>query len=386
MNILLLSQFFSTTKGGGEYVFSLMAQLLADSGNNVWIITNKIKGEMYPTHKNIKIIFVSPSLDFRGGHPPTFKDNMIYSLCAIIKGFSIIKKEKIEIIHSNNFAPALSGSVLSLLTSKPHITVIHDVFSLFDNFWDQWGKQEGVSRLSVLLGPIFEKLIIRLKCSAIHTVSEASKDDLIKFGTKKPIYVIHNAIAINNTNNSETIHSQFIYIGRLIFYKNLEVVIKSINIVKQTYPRITLIIVGGGPNKNSLEQLVNALNLQDNVKFKGHVSDEEKNELLSSSQAMVFPSLCEGFGLVILEAFAHRKPVLVSNVRPSSDIVENNHTGFVISPHDETQWAKVLMDLIADSQKAQKMGIVARETLEKKYNPQNMLDSILKMYVDFIKQ
>src|SRR2546426_5380169 len=304
MNVLLLTQFFSTTKGGGEYVFSLMARLLADSGNNVWVITNQIKNEVYPSHKNIRIIFVPPLLEYKGGIPSGFKDNMIYSLCAFAKAISLIKREKIGIIHSNNFAPALTGSLLSIFTSAKHITVIYDVYSLYKDFWKLWYAQGNVSRWNALLAPFFEKINIRLKCSAIHTISEASKDDLIKFGAKKTIYVIHSVIDIYEPENTEPKPFQFICIGRQVFYKNLEVVIKSIKIVKQSYPKITLIIVGEGPHKKILEKLVSDLNLQDNIKFQGHVSDAEKKRLLSASQALVLPSLCEGFGMVILEAFA----------------------------------------------------------------------------------
>jgi len=384
MNVLLLTQFFSTTKGGGEYIFSLMARLLADSGNNVWVITNRIKGEEYASHKNVRIIFVPPLLEYKGGHPPGFKDNITYSLCAFTKAISIIKSDKIDIIQSNNFAPALAGSMVSILTSMPHITVIHDVFSLYKDFWKHWGSQENVSRLNVLLAPLFEKIIFRLKCVAIHTVSETSKEDLVKFGAKKPIYVIHNAIENYEPQISESAPFQFVYIGRLVFYKNLEVVIKSIKIVKQSYPKITLIIVGGGPHKKMLEKLVTDLNLQDNIIFKGHVSDAEKKRLLSSSQALVFPSLCEGFGLVILEAFSCKKPVLVADVRPSSDIVEDKTTGFVISAHDESEWAKALDQIIKEPEKANEMGHAGRKILEKKYDPQTMLDRLLKMYNDFI--
>src|SRR5690242_5064150 len=115
MNILLLTQFFSTTRGGGEYVFSLIARTLADNGNKIWVITNQIEGETYPTHQNIKIIFVPPVLEYKGGLPSGFGDNLRYSLNTLRKGISIIKKEKIDMIHSNNFAPALAGSMLSTL-------------------------------------------------------------------------------------------------------------------------------------------------------------------------------------------------------------------------------------------------------------------------------
>lgn len=383
MNVILFSQFLSTTKGGGEYVFSIIAKMLADNGNKVWIITNKIKGEQYLQHENIKIIFVPPLLEYRGGHPPGFKENITYSIYAFVRGFSLIKKEKIDILHSNNFAPALTGTTLSFLTRIPHITTIHDVFSFCKDFWKEWGKQENISKLNVLLGPFFERMLIKLKYVAIHTVSEASRDDLVKFGLKKPIYVIHNAIIVDRIDKPKLNPLQFIYIGRLVFYKNLEVAIRAIKILKQSYPEIRLIIVGGGPHKKKLVQFVNNLSLEKNITFMGHVSNEEKKKLLSTSLAMVFPSTCEGFGLVTLEAFSFEKPVLVPNVRPLSDVVENNKTGYIVSALDEKEWADAMEKIIKEPERAHQMGIAGKETLEKKYSLRIMESKILSMYNDF---
>ena len=129
MNVLLLTQFLSTTKGGGEYTFSLMAKLIAESGHKVWVVTNKVKNEEYHPQKNLEIVFVPPELKFKGGEPSNFKDIVAYCFNAFNKSISIIKKNKVDVIHSNNFAPALTGSLLSIFTGKPHITTIHDVLS-----------------------------------------------------------------------------------------------------------------------------------------------------------------------------------------------------------------------------------------------------------------
>ena len=381
MNILLLSQFFSTTKGGGEYVFNLIAKSLSEQGHLVWVITNKVKNEVYPVQKNINFTFVPPLLEYKGGLPLGFYENITYVINAINKGLQIIKNEKIDIIHSNNFSPALAGSILSALSGKPHITTVHDVFSLCGkNYWKLWGKQTKSSRINVMLAPFFEKMIVKSKCAAIHTVSEATKEDLLRMGTKKPIYVIPNSIEVGRTIILESIPFQFIYIGRLVFYKNLEVVIKAIGLVKKTYPKILLLIVGDGPHRENLQKLVMDLNLEENIKFFGFVSNEEKLKLLATSQALVFPSLCEGFGLVILESFAQKKPVLVSNVQPLSDIVSDKITGLVIDPHDEIKWAENIIDIIRNPDKTKKMGDAGNDILKKKYSVENMEKMILEMY------
>lgn len=387
MNVLLLSQFFSTTKGGGEHVFSIIAKKLAENNHKVFVITNKIKNEDYTSHKNVKLIFIPPFLEYTGGLPSGFFDNIRYFFNAVIVGRKVIKKEKINIIHSNNFAPALAGSMLSKLTRIPHITTVHDIFSLCGkNYWKLWGKQSNISRLNVLLAPFFEKMIIKLKHNAIHTVSEATRDDLIKFGARKPIYIIPNAVEIKKIENQEIVPFQFIYIGRLVFYKNLDVVIKAIEIVKKKYPKIMLVIVGGGPYKENLESLVKKLNLQKNVKFTGFVSADEKIRLLAKSQALVLPSLCEGFGLVILEAFSQGKPVLVSDVRPLSDIVTNKLSGFVISPHDESKWAEAVSNIIENQESSLQMGNIGHKLLQSAYNVDELARKVLKMYSDFVNE
>ncbi len=386
MNILLLSQFFSTTRGGGEYVFSLVAKKLGEDNHRVFVITNKIEGEDYKNLKNVQLIFVPPILQYKGGLPPGFSDNIRYSVNAIRKGLGIIKNEKIDVIHSNNFAPAIAGSILSSLTSKPHITTVHDVFSLCGkNYWKEWGRQSDVSRMNVWLAPVFEKLMIKLRYSCIHTVSEATREDLIKFGAKKPICVIHNAIESAPVGNATQNPLQIVYIGRLVFYKNLEVVIKAIDIARKTEPEIKLVVVGSGPHRKTLEEMVRKLGLEKNVEFSGYVSSEEKSKIIGESVALVFPSLCEGFGLVILEAYDQKKPILVSDIKPMSDIVTNGITGLVLDPHDEKSWAQSILDIIKNPDQFAKYGQNGYQRLATEYNQDVMYGKVIKMYQEVLR-
>jgi len=307
------------------------------------------------------------------------------SLALIKIGRQIIKKENIDIIHSEPL-PGLAGSILSWLTSTPQIVVIHDVFSIQKGLWKESLKQKEISKINATIRPIFEKIIIRKKHTAIHTVSEAVKQDLQRAGAKSPIYVIHNAIPINQITKLETNPFQLVSISRLTFYKNVQVAIKSLQIVKKSFPKVLLIIIGAGPYRKNLEQLVKELDLQENVVFKGHVSEKEKKELLAQSQALVFPSKFEGFGMVILEAFEYFKPVLVSRVRPQSDIVEDKKTGLVLAPDDEVEWADAIKDLFNEPEIGAKMGENGRIALEEKYNLEIMTKNILHMYEDVIKK
>src|SRR3989304_1131277 len=374
MNVLLLSYNFLPGFEGSTSLITIIADLLAKNGHKVWVITHKFQGLEYKTHPNIKIVFVSSELPF-GENKTSLSATIRFTLAAIRAGLKIIKKEKINIIHSNAIA-ALAGAWLSYLSSKKHIMLLHDVYSVDPNFWKEWKKQKGNSGLNALLGKLLEKVYKNSRYVAIHTVSEASRDDLIKFGVKKPIYVIHNAIPIKEAEAVKINQHQFVYVGRLVFYKNIQVVIRALKLVKEKFPKINLIIIGKGPYRNDLEKLVEQYRVQNNVTFKVHVSEEEKNHIIASSQALVFPSLFEGFGLVILEAFMQKKPVLVSDVRPLSDIVENKKTGLIISALDEKKWSEAIEKIILDQDLAASMGVAGREEEEKRYSYESMKDKI----------
>ena len=387
MNVLFLSQFFSTTRGGGEHLFYIMAKKLAENNHQVWIVTNKIEGENYLVHKNIEIIFVPPVLKYQGGLPPSIKDNMQYLINAVRVGKKIIKENNIEIIHSNNFTPSFVGGILSFLTSKVHITSVWDIFTLCGcDYWKKWVSQTGISKINQFIGPIFEKLVLKTKCHAFHTISVASKDDLVKFGARKPIHIIPPTIEEIIDVSIKQNNKQFIYVGRLVFYKNIEILVKAINIVKKQEKEIKLVIVGGGPQLEKIQDMVKNMNLEDNIIIKGYVSSEEKIKLISESNAMLFPSLCEGFGLVILEAFSQNKPVLVSDIPPMSDIINHEETGFLLNPNDEKEWADHIIRLVKNPQESQRMGKNGYQVFKTKYNQELFYERILKMYNDVLSK
>jgi len=383
MNILLLTHYFTAGRGGAWYVTAIMAQILAEKGHKVWVITNKLDGFESPKHENIKTFFVAKHKIQKTSF--SWIDILRYSIAVIKIGRKIIKGEKIDVIQSDPL-PGIAGSFLSWITSVPQILIIHDVFSIKKGLWKESLKQKEISKLNAIIRPFFEKTIVRIKYSAIQTVSEAVKEDLQKIGAKRPIHVIHNAIPIHQVTKLESKPFQLVSISRLTFYKNVQVAIKSLKIVKKSFPKVLLIIIGDGPYRKNLEHLVIELDLQENVFFKGHVSENEKKELLAKSQALVFPSKFEGFGMVILEAFEYYKPVLVSHIRPQSDIVEDKKTGFVLTPDDETEWAEAIKSLFNEPKLAAKMGENGRRVLEEKYNPEIMTKNILQMYEDVIKK
>ncbi len=360
---------------------------MAENGHKVWVITNNVKGEQYQESENLKIIPVSPTIQYKGGLPPSFTDNIRYTLNSFQKGKSIIKNEKIDIIHSNNFSPALAGSLLSTFTKTPHVTTIHDIFSIYDkNFWRKWAKQSNVSSTNARLVPFFEKLMMKFRFNCIHTVSNATKNDIQKIGTTKPIHIIPNCIQDEQSVSVELKSNQFVYLGRLVFYKNVEVILRAWSIIIKEVQDVKLIIAGDGPHKSALQELVKKLNIKDSVIFTGYVTPDQKKKLLCESNALLFPSMIEGFGLVMLESWQQNRPVIASDITPMSDIIQHEKTGLVIDTHDEKKWAEKIIQLIKNPNISDEMGKAGNKVLKIKYNQELFYENLIKMYSDVLSK
>jgi len=239
--------------------------------------------------------------------------------------------------------------------------------------------------LNLCASGYIEKKIVKTNVTLFHTVSEQSKSDIESLGTTKKIAVIPNGIDPSIYENGKTSENQIIFIGRLVFYKNLEVVIDAFSKVITKIPDVKLVIIGDGPMKDSLVKKTKSLKLQDNIIFKGNVSEQEKIKLLQQSQVLVNPSLVEGFGIVVLEGFASSKPVIVSDSKPLSDLVDDSVDGFVVSSTNSSAWAEKIVELLSNPDKVKKMGEEGRKKVVSKYSISKLSDDLISLYEEVLR-
>jgi glycosyltransferase involved in cell wall biosynthesis len=392
MRILYITQFFDATRGGGEVVFYSIAKHLAEKGHKVFVIRHKIHGEnsREKLSPNLKVYSVNPCLEYKGGLPSTMNQNLLYILNAVRLGLKVIREENIDVIHANNYAPVFVGIILSRLTGRPIIITIHDV--AFTNglvFWKQWMKQFNAPSFLQLVSYVGELLTMKLPVDAIHTVSETSKKDILKVQKKAHVFVIPNGLdpTIYNTDNSEVRYDDYVvYIGRCVFYKNLNNVLKAMKKIIEKNPKFKLIVIGDGPVRPLWEKLAIELGVGDNVIFKGYVPDNEKINILKNATALVLPSVWEGFGLVILEAWALKKPVIVSRVPPLTDIVEHEKDGFHVHPFNPNDWAEFLETLLSNKSLAREMGEAGYRKLANKFVLQVTVQKLEDLYMQIIRR
>jgi len=397
MNLLFFTEIFYPFGGGGEYIFFLIARELVKKGYSVHVITQRLRGmSSFEVMEGIKIYRIGEDFEFTGILPLTIRYRLAYVIHATKKGSEIIKENKkkakgINIIHSNTYVPALCGQICSVIYNIPHLITVHDVMQAsHDGFWKIWASKQNanVPFYAPIVSKLVERIILKLPAAAIHAVSQATKEDIMKFGvSSKKITVIPNGVELptyrlQNHITRPTIRNDqvptAVFIGRLVYYKNITTIVQAFKKVVKSIPDARLIIVGEGPDSDIL--INEASSIKNNVIFKGRVSECEKIKLINTSSHILFPSLIEGFGIVVIEGFACSKPVLVSDVRPLSEIVKDGYTGYVIPPYDVEKWTETIITLFNDHALQEEIGKNAYNEFLEKYEIKEVVSKIEILY------
>jgi glycosyltransferase involved in cell wall biosynthesis len=145
-------------------------------------------------------------------------------------------------------------------------------------------------------------------------------------------------------------------VGSLIDRKNQSVVIDAISEIEAD-KRPYYIIIGSGPNRDMLEQRVINRGIEEYIHFTGHVPEhEDVLSKLKAADVMALPSTDEAFGIAYIEAMACGCPVIGCNNEGPSEFVEDNQTGFLVTPNNPNAVAEKLVYFSQNKDELAKMG------------------------------
>jgi glycosyltransferase involved in cell wall biosynthesis len=388
MKILYITQLYPPMLyGGGEYIFAKWAEEMARRGDEVSVITQKIAGtSSFERLNGVNVHRIKPEIEYNGAlYNIGIRQNLGFLFNAIRNARKLVPQ--VDVIHSNTFTPTLAAEAVARISRRPHLATIHDVYLQTDKrFWKRWSAQNESSYFAKIAGCLIEQVVLNLPVKMVHTVSHTSKKDLLKAGIPaNKICVIPNGVSpdeYRSTNAKKPL--QITYVGRLVFYKNLDTVIKAFRFVCDRKPGARFIIAGRGPYEQKLKDLTVELGLQENVLFAGRITDQEKVDLLSGSQVMIQPSLTEGFGITVIESFCCKTPVLSSNVMPLPELVMGGKNGLTLPPFDSEAWAAAILDYLDNPEKCLQQGIAGFKLIEEKYTIIQVVDRLKELYQQLI--
>ena len=201
------------------------------------------------------------------------------------------------------------------------------------------------------------------RASRILTVSEASKNDILRFFDvpASKVTVIYNAIddlffeeppeaEIVRVRERYQLHDRFVmYGGNVLPHKNIERLIDAFVLLRRDgLDDLKLLITGGEVSRySSLRRAVHRHNLHQHVRFLGYQSTSTLAALYRLADVFVFPSLYEGFGLPPLEAMASGTPVVVSNVSSLPEVVGDG--AILVNPYEPRAIADGIHEALGDA-------------------------------------
>ncbi|MEB3774751.1 MAG: glycosyltransferase family 4 protein [Desulfurococcales archaeon] len=385
MSILYITNILSDEAGGGEYLFWLYSKYMAMRGHRVHVIARII--EKAP-HEGVVALETGPDITQRGVQHQGILGNLAY----IKRGLEKVKAmyRDIDIIHSNTYMPAIIGGLSKVLYRKPHVITIHDIAAVMGvRFIYKWFREGGSSGLGAyakaLVSIAYEHILAKhIPRDLILAPSHQTKRDVEVLGGNG-VEVVPNFIDTEYYNKLKSLYGVdyepcILYIGRLVFYKNILYMLKLFKNLKD----IKLVIIGGGPEYNMLRKLIPD-NMKGNIEVLGNISQERKALYLSKCAATINLSYFEGFGLTILESWLFEKPVIAASIPPFTEIVENNIDGLLVDIRDKNGVLKAVETLARNRGYARKLGLNGYRKLAERYTPDIITSMLESVYARVIK-
>ena len=263
--------------------------------------------------------------------------------------------------------------VLPLRLPNKSIITIHDVafkylkssYSYFQYKYLNWSTKFAVKNADKIIVP-----------------SEATKRDLISFFKcpEEKIRVVYHGFdapkidkkSIDKVFETSDAFKHFginkgmdylLFVGRLESKKNLSRTVEAFKDFSRMHPNYKLILAGKrGVGFDQILKVVEKNKLNGKVIMPGYITEEEKAALYKYTKAFIFPSLYEGFGLPILEAFHYGKPVITSHVSCLPEVAGD--AAHFVDPYDVQIIAAGLEKVINDTDYSQELISKGKERLK----------------------
>lgn len=160
--------------------------------------------------------------------------------------------------------------------------------------------------------------------------------------------------------------------------KQLDVLVRAFAHIANDFPDTTLVLVGEGKERVTLEALVRELGLEARVRLRGHV--EHAATYMRAFDIFVLPSRTESLGYVLLEAGCATLPVVASNVGGIPEIVKDGETGLLVGSGDVDALARALRTYLTDPALRTRMAEALHAHVTTSFSKERMLRDTLAAY------
>jgi phosphatidylinositol alpha-1,6-mannosyltransferase len=365
----LLTDAFLPHAGGSRYYYYNLFKRIADLGNEVSVLTSKVKGWEAFDHKAQTDSFkierhFKPLRDLSYSQLPKIMGPMLAAGAMFLR-------DRPDILHCGDlYPPGLIGVLLKRTSRLPFIAYSHG--------------EEITQTDQRRFQPAIRNLVYKT-ADAIVANGSFAVQNLLRIGvSESKIHTItpglDTSIFFPRTPNEElrqlygiTDELVVLTVARLTPRKGQSRVIAALAALGSKIPAVKYLIVGRGPEESALRAQVKHLGIEDKVIFAGFVPDDAINDHYNLSDILVMPNIkesgdVEGFGMVFLEANAVGLPVIGGKSGGTAEAIEDGVTGFLVDETSEEELRDRLILLLSDPALRTKMGHAGLERVRNEFS------------------
>jgi len=361
MRVLIAAGIYPPDIGGPATYASLLAQHLHHNGDEVSVVSYGVATGV--AHESgITVVRVSRKLS----KPVAYFLYLIKLICTA---------KKVDGIYAQGpLVGGVHGVIVSWLLRKPLIVKVTGDYAweqaaanhLTEDTIDEFQNAKSV--------PLKISIIRRLQrfsvqhAKVVITPSNYLATMVMGWAPQVTPHVIHNGVEVISgaaRHKVEFRNKRVISVGRMVPWKGFDTLIKIWpNVVKEV-PGAELLIVGDGPDRDKLKELVSTSEAKDLITLAGGTSRSELFELFSSSAAFVLNSSYEGLSHTLIEALHHGVPSVVSSSGGNPEVISHGKNGLLFSYNDSGEIQKSIIRLLTNKEEAHTFATLGIETAQK---------------------
>jgi glycosyltransferase involved in cell wall biosynthesis len=298
--------------------------------------------------------------------------------------YKLILRNKYELVHVHQVSSGVIGRVAARLAGCKIVVTESGITS--EHYWIK-GRIKKFIHTSII-HPLWNTFFVDAMIAISHVVRKSviqrehispKKAFYIPYGTDDfPLLSAERKTAarqrLSLPQDSVIIGS----VGRFTEQKGYEYLLRALERLVGQYPDLLVVLAGDGDLLHSLKELSNNLSIADHVRFLGWQKDT--STIYDALDVFVLPSLWETFGLVLVEAMAHGKPVVSTSVDAIPEIVENGQTGILVRPKNIDELYGAILNLMNDPDLAAEMGRKGRLRAETYFSRESTTGRIEALY------
>jgi len=357
-------------RGGAQLSVLHLAKNLPRFGYDVLLATG-LEGELFGEAKREGIpLYFIPSLKR--------KVSPLNDILALFQIIRLLREKKPTILHAHTSKAGFLGRIAGRICKVP-VIIYSPRGHIFSGYFSSWETK---------IFYLCEKLTLRM-CDAFVCLTDEERRDWNKYGFNHPLMpVIHSGVEVERFRRPSI--PPFVlkkrlgigeddkvvcFIGRLSPVKGARYLLSAGEILRRRYSNIVLLFVGDGEERGELERMAKEKGIR--ALFLG--SREDVENFYHICDLVAVPSLNEGMGRVIVEAWSAGRAVVGSDVGGIRELIEDGETGLLVSPANPLSLSEAIERVMGDKELAGKMGEKGREKANL-FSVSTMMEKTVALY------